>query len=69
MNSGPLSNLVALLFGRLDAIRTWFDSPTGKRVKIISSLVMSVAIVGLLVQAIVDVGWAELVAVTPTSPL
>ena len=69
MNSGPLSNLVASLFGRLDAIRTWFDSPTGKRVKIIGSLVMSVAIVGLLVQAIVDVGWAELVAVTPTSPL
>jgi hypothetical protein len=65
----PASTLLSSLFARLEAIRAWFGSPTGRRLTRVASLLMSAAIIGLLVQAIVDVGWAELVAVTPTSPL
>ena len=63
------SGILPSLLARLDGVRIWFASPAGRRLTTIASLIMSVAIIGLLVQAIIDVGWAELVAVTPVSPL
>ena len=63
--SGPL----APLFARLNAARNWFGSPAGRRFKMVASLAMSAAIMALLVQAIADVGWHEILAVTPMRPL
>ena len=63
------SGMLSALFARLNGVREWFGSPTGRRFTKFASLVMSAAIIGLLVQAIVDVGWNELVAVTPTKPV
>ena len=60
---------VATLFARIDASRRWFASPTGTRCKMIASFVMSIVILALLAQAITRIGWRELIAVTPTSPL
>lgn len=67
MTSAP--ELLSALFARLDAVRNWFGSPIGQRVIKIAGLGMSAAIIGLLAQAIIDVGWAELVAVTPGGPV
>lgn len=61
--------LLAPLFARLNALRTWFASPAGRRLQMAASILMSLAILALLFKAIVDVGWRELVAVTPTTPL
>jgi hypothetical protein len=63
------SGLLAPLLARLNAVRTWFGSPAGRRFQMIASFAMSAVILGLLVQAIIDVGWDELVAVTPSRPL
>ena len=62
---GPL----AAAFAHLNALRSWFGSPAGRRYTMIASIVMSVAILGLLVQAIAGIGWRELIAATPTQPL
>ena len=63
------SSLLASLLQRLNAGREWFNSRAGQRVKMVASVVMSAAIIGLLVRAIVDVGWDTLIAVTPALPL
>lgn len=62
-------NLFSALFARLSIVKNWFGSPVGRRSTKIASLVMSAAIVGLLMQAIFGVGWDNLIAVTPASPL
>lgn len=59
------SGLLAPLLARLNAMRDWFGSPVGKRFQMFASFAMSAVILGLLFRAIVDVGWQELVAVTP----
>jgi hypothetical protein len=56
------------IFVRANALRDWFKTAGGRRVQLIASAVMSVAIIGLLIRAIVDVGWHELSAVTPRKP-
>jgi len=63
-----LSGLLAPILARANALRDWFKTKTGRRFQMIASAVMSLAILGLLVRAIVDVGWQELVAVTPLTP-
>jgi hypothetical protein len=63
-----LSGLLAPILARANALRDWFKTAAGRRFQMIASAVMSVAILGLLVRAIVDVGWQELVAVTPRTP-
>ncbi|MBC7506541.1 MAG: hypothetical protein H7267_12595, partial [Sandarakinorhabdus sp.] len=60
---------IAAFFARMSAVRDWFGSPAGRRFTMIASFVMSAIILALLVQAIASVGWRELVAVTPTTPL
>ncbi|KAB7648393.1 hypothetical protein [Polymorphobacter fuscus] len=67
--AGGGSALLAPAFARINRARRWFDSPAGGRFKMIASFVMSAIILGLLAQAIFDVGWRQLVAVTPTRPL
>jgi len=62
--SGWLSPILV----RANALRDWFKTAGGRRVQLIASAVMSVAIIGLLIRAIVDVGWHELSAVTPQKP-
>jgi hypothetical protein len=63
-----LSGLLAPILARANALRDWFKTKTGRRFQMIASALMSLAILGLLVRAIVDVGWQELVAVTPLTP-
>jgi hypothetical protein len=60
-----LSGFVAPILARANAVRDWFKTAAGKRFQMIASGVMSLAIIGLLVRAIIDVGWQELVDVTP----
>jgi hypothetical protein len=63
-----LSGLLAPILARANALRDWFKTAVGRRFQMIASAVMSLAILGLLVRAIADVGWQELVAVTPRTP-
>lgn len=49
--------------------KTWADSPAGKRTQKACSLGLSALILLILVRAIVDVGWDEILAVLPTTPL
>ena len=51
----PASTHLSSLFARLEAIREWFGSTMGRRLTRVASLLMSAAIIGLLVQAIVAV--------------
>jgi hypothetical protein len=64
-----LSGLIAPILTRANAVRDWFKTAAGRRFQMIASGVMSLAIIGLLVRAIIDVGWQELVAVTPLGPV
>ena len=64
-HKGPLAALIA----RINTVRSWFGSPAGRRFTMIASFGMSAVILDLLIQAIIDVGWSELVAVTPPRPL
>lgn len=63
-----LSGLLAPILQRANAVRDWFKTAAGRRFQMIASGVMSLAIIGLLIRAIIDVGWHELVDVTPISP-
>jgi hypothetical protein len=63
-----LSGLLAPILARANALRDWFKTAAGRRFQMIASGVMSLAILGLLVRAIIDVGWQELIAVTPRTP-
>ena len=63
-----LADLVAPILTRANAVRDWFNTPAGRRFQMIASGVMSIAIIGLLVRAIIDVGWDQLVSVTPLGP-
>lgn len=63
-----LADLLSPLLVRANAVRDWFKTAAGRRFQMIASGVMSLAIIGLLVRAIIDVGWQELVAVTPLGP-
>jgi hypothetical protein len=64
-----LSSLVAPIIVRANRLRDRLQSPAGRRFQMLASAVMSLAILALLVRAVIDVGWAELVEVTPrTAP-
>ena len=64
-----LPRLVAAILARANAARDWFGTPAGRRFQMVASFAMSAIILGLLARAIIDVGWRELVAVTPRTPL
>jgi hypothetical protein len=64
-----LADLVAPILAGANAVRDWLKSPAGKRFQMIASGLMSVAILALLVRAILDVGWQQLLDVTPRTPL
>jgi hypothetical protein len=49
--------------------KAWMDSPAGKRVQKLCSMALSALILLILARAILDVGWDEIVAVLPTTPL
>ncbi len=49
--------------------KAWTESPAGKRVQKAFSLALSALILLILARAILDVGWDEIVAVLPTTPL
>jgi hypothetical protein len=61
--------LLGPLLARANAARDWSRTPGGQRFQMLASIVMSVAILALLIRAIITVGWQQLVAVTPLTPL
>jgi hypothetical protein len=61
--------LVQRLVAALAAAKSWAEGPGGRQVKKWGSLALSVLILGLLIDAIAQVGWAETVAALPASPL
>jgi hypothetical protein len=63
-----LSGLLAPVLVRANAARDWFKTAAGRQFQMIASALMSFAILGLLIRAILNVGWDELIAVTPTTP-
>jgi hypothetical protein len=60
--------LLARLMGRLNAMRGWFTTPAGRRFTAIASVLMSVAILALLANAVRRIGVQQLIDVLPLSP-
>jgi hypothetical protein len=63
-----LSGLLAPFLARANALRNWLNTKAGRRFQLTASALMSLAILGLLLRAIIDIGWHELIAVTPRTP-
>lgn len=53
---------------RVEALRAWWGSQSGKRVQKWGSLTASAIILIILVRAIVRIGWQPIVTVLPTGP-
>lgn len=51
------------------AVGQWFATPAGIRFKRIGSLALSAIIIVILVRSIAEIGWDEVVASLPASPL
>ena len=62
------SGRLAPILTRANALRDWLKTVAGRRFQMIASAIMSVAITGLLIRAIIAIGWHGLVAVTPLTP-
>jgi hypothetical protein len=65
----PSPSLVERLSGASDAIRSWADSPLGKQLGRWFNALLSAVILLLLVRAIAQVGWQQVIAVLPASLL
>jgi hypothetical protein len=60
--------LLSRLVARLNAARSWFSTPAGRRFTAIGSVAMSVAILALLADAVRRIGVQQLIDVLPLSP-
>lgn len=54
---------------RIATARTWFKTPAGRRTAKIISLTLSAFILFLLARAITQLGWRNLIAVIPATPI
>lgn len=57
------------LYGQINAAKSWMETPAGRRVQKGFSALLSVLVLVLLVRAIAELGWREVVAALPASPL
>lgn len=57
------------LFGHVAAARAWLETGPGRRVKQGVSILLSLVVLVLLVRAIAALGWREVLAALPASPL
>lgn len=63
------ASLVQRLSGLADTVRSWTGSPLGQRLSRWFNALLSILILLLLVRAIAQVGWQQVVDVVPASPL
>lgn len=61
------SSLTARLAALAEKAKSWGDSPAGKTARKWFNAALSILIIGLLVRAIAQVGWDQVVAVLPPS--
>lgn len=67
--ASPEQTVVKRLLAGLASAKAWANGTQGLRVKKIGSYVLSLLVLLLLVRAIAQVGWQEVVAALPANPL